>query len=97
MYYEDAPLNAKTSTPFQVEIKNPCAVPTNFAAVPTEPPSESDSYTGFELLFDVNDFTIVPDTCEVSYACTSVLYSGDETVDQTMTCDDFDLTGQIGG
>jgi hypothetical protein len=56
-----------------------------------------DRYSGFLLEFFIDDFTITPDFCEVSYECTQVKKVTDANADLTMTCDDFDKFGNIGG
>ena len=49
-----------------------CKNPIQFLEKAVVPDLLQDNYSGFALRFEFDEFDIIPDQCEVTYACTSV-------------------------
>jgi hypothetical protein len=96
-YRDMPPESCKTSNDIRVEITDPCKKPTSF--IPSTTENEEDDYSGFEISFVVDKYTIEPDFCEVEYSCESVTHAtmSDWNDANPDGCDIFDLSGPING
>ena len=72
---------------------NPCEDPFTFAPTAQTNP-DSDNYSGEDIVFTLNQFSITPNKCKVEYECTSIVRVADG--DSTMiTCDAVNFDGII--
>ena len=71
-----------------VNFIDPCMSPFTFASTSQTSPG-SDKYSGNELVFTLNPFTITPLICEVEYTCTSVQREDDENAASDISCSDL--------
>jgi len=77
-----------------VEYNDPCLNPSTFS-VTTQTNPAPNAFTG-SVTFTLNQFTIVPSQCSITYTCTSVERIGADQ-DPLISCADFDFDGVIDG
>ena len=90
----DNPTVATASATADIEFNNPCWDPFEFAAV-AQSGSLTDNYTGNELLFTLDRFTMDPPRCKIRYECTGVART--DGADSMISCADFAFDGLYDG
>ena len=73
---------------------DPCLDQFTFSETAQTSPG-SDKFTGQQILFELNPFTITPTICEVTYACSSVARA--DNAASAVNCDDLTFDGVFNG
>ena len=76
-------------------IKNPCFVASKLTwTEPTQTDPPSDVYTGTDVVFTYDPYTVLPAFCEITVSCSGTV-SGPTLATTTLPCDDLDSNDQL--
>ena len=74
---------------------DPCLNPFTFSSNTQTNPDE-DKFSGNDIVFTLNQFTITPTICDITYVCTKVEKLGVSEI-SLIDCSDFAFDGVING